>query len=330
MRPKIFFMYVLIPTKYIMGRKVIQMIKNKNNNPRFLIWGMDGDFTNYVLTGLMLEDLPPTAVIISDLQKKHASESITLIKPEPSFSSLPIVNPFIEKNIYQTAWENDVPLFKIHDLASETTHQTLKDLRPSIAIVACFPKRIPKEVLKLPPNGFLNLHPSLLPSLRGPYPLFWTFRLGTMPGISLHVMDEGLDTGNLVFQKNVAFSDGISGSQADYLMAKEGVNLLTKTIKMLETGSLVSNPQHGTSSTYSRPTSKDFSIPTSWAAQRAFNFIRGTGEWGQKYVIEGPDFTFRVRTAVSYNQDFTLKQSYQQKGADIWINFSPGLLHVIQ
>jgi methionyl-tRNA formyltransferase len=184
--------------------------------------------------------------------------------------------------------------------------------------------------LNLPPNGFLNLHPSLLPLLRGPYPLFWTFHLGIQAGITLHFMDEGLDTGDIVAQKTIEFPDGINGAQADLLMAKAGTSLLVTACRQLEKGSLNKIPQQGESSTYPKPLEEDFSIPTSWSARRAFNFIRGTEEWGRCYPIKGVDFDFKVRTAVSYDPKSTLPRPFQKNGADMWISFTPGTLHARQ
>ena len=75
-----------------------------------------------------------------------------------------------------------------------------------LIIVADFGLIIPIEILKLPPLGCLNIHPSLLPKYRGPSPVpFALLNEKKFTGVTIMLMDEGLDTGPIVTQKNVEF-----------------------------------------------------------------------------------------------------------------------------
>ncbi|MBE2224624.1 MAG: hypothetical protein IAF02_24000, partial [Anaerolineae bacterium] len=74
------------------------------------------------------------------------------------------------------------------------------------------------------------------------------------------------------------------------------------------------------------PQTADFRIPASWMARRAYNFMRGTAEFGQPYLIEIGDEEIGVKTAVSYTQNATLNQPYQTSGDTIQIQFVDGVV----
>lgn len=62
-----------------------------------------------------------------------------------------------------------------------------------------------KEILDLFPDRAINLHVSLLPYNRGADPNFWSFIDGTPKGVTIHYLDEGLDTGDIIIQKEISF-----------------------------------------------------------------------------------------------------------------------------
>lgn len=81
--------------------------------------------------------------------------------------------------------------------------QALAGYRPDLMVVYGFNWRLPSEVLALPRLGVLNVHPSALPRYRGPAPLLWAIRNGDPTiGITIHRMDEGLDTGPILVQRD--------------------------------------------------------------------------------------------------------------------------------
>jgi methionyl-tRNA formyltransferase len=78
-----------------------------------------------------------------------------------------------------------------------------------LGLCTTFPWRITEDAIAVPRLGIVNGHPSLLPRYRGPFPIAWAVRNGeTEIGLSYHLMDATLDTGNLLAQKPVALEDG--------------------------------------------------------------------------------------------------------------------------
>ena len=310
-----------------MGRTVIQIVNSPITSPRIVFWGMDGDFSRQVLENFLEEGPQPAVIVLPDFQEKRITDPIVLVAPETPILSLPLKNPYLHNSIFKIAWEHHIPVYNIRDLNSHRSLQILKAYAPALAIVACFPKRIPRTMLDLPDAGFLNLHPSLLPSLRGPFRLFWTFRLNMQPGLTVHFINENLDSGDIVLQKSIEFADGVSSVDAETILAKHGAALLAEACHRYAIGKLTRTPQQGEISTYSRPMSVDFSIPTSWTARHAFNFIRGTADWGQPFLIYGPDIEIKVRSAVTYDPESAIDSSLIRSGADVWVRFADGVLH---
>ena len=90
------------------------------------------------------------------------------------------------------------------ELAGKETPEELTRLDFDAITVACFSRKLPASVLRLPRLGCLNVHPSLLPAHRGPDPLFWIYHDGDETGgVTIHLMDEGFDTGPIVLRETV-------------------------------------------------------------------------------------------------------------------------------
>jgi methionyl-tRNA formyltransferase len=81
--------------------------------------------------------------------------------------------------------------------------RALAGYRPDLVVAFGFNWRLPPEVLALPRFGVLNVHPSALPRYRGPAPLLWAIRNGDPTiGVTVHRMDDGLDTGPILAQRD--------------------------------------------------------------------------------------------------------------------------------
>lgn len=311
-----------------MGAKVLQMVAGDKRDMTVQFWGMAGEFSFLVLQRLLDAGIAVKAVVIPAAAAVMQQQPVVRLQAEPPVSSLPIGQPYLQHTLVHLGWQNQIPVYEIRQLQSPMVAQYLAAGEADVAIVACFPWRIPESLLAVPRHGFLNLHPSLLPELRGPYPLFWAFRLGLpQTGVTVHQMDPRFDTGPIALQKALVLPDGINGRDADRLLADAGSSLLVQAVGQLASGSLQLIPQTPGGSRYSRPAKADFTIPTTWSARRAFNFIRGTAVWNTPYHIKGPEISLSVREAVAFQADARQESGLTQDGPDRWIQFTPGVLH---
>jgi methionyl-tRNA formyltransferase len=158
--------------------------------------------------------------------------------------------------------------------------------------------------------------------------LFWTFRHGKQEsGITLHQVDSGLDTGDIVLQSNVFIPDGLSSKEADELFAAQGTTLILEALSGLAGGRLARHAQEAGASYFGRPSEEDFLISTAWTAKRAFNFMRGTAEWEVPYQIQGDGFELLVRSAIAFHGQGEMDVPIVRQGTESWIQFKIGILH---
>lgn len=290
---------------------------------RVLFLGMKGQFTRIVLERLLAAGVEVCGLLLSGPQ-------LRLLLPEPAPAAdpfgLPLLDSFVEQNALHLAWQAGIPAHESGPLTAPGLADLLRVLSPDVACVACFDRIIPTRLLAIPRHGFLNVHPSLLPDFRGPAPLFWQFRAGINPvGVTVHWMDAKLDTGDIAGQRPLALPDGIAGAEADALCAAMGGDLLAEVLAQLADGSLQRRPQPAGGSYQPSPTADDFAFDASWDARRAFNFLRGTAEWGLPYIFADGGVEWRLGGALGWEAGGALPGVQVQDGV-ARIGLADGLL----
>ncbi len=196
-----------------------------------------------------------------------------------------------------------------------------------VLVVACFNQRIPRAVRALAGRAAVNLHPSRLPEFRGPAPLFWQLRAGLRSvGVSLHGLTDELDSGPLLGQCMVSLPAGADGRQLDTLLAAAGSALL---LDALGRGDFAATPQVGAPSAQGWPAEADWLVPCEWQVVRAFNFIRGTDDWGGVYTVAAATRRLAVRTALSYRLGSAEVGAVREVSGGLEIGFADGWLTVL-
>jgi methionyl-tRNA formyltransferase len=295
---------------------------------RVIFCGTLCDFSTTPLRLLIEAGYDLCAVVIPSAHSVsgHPIEPLT----PPHLTAIPLVESTSAPSIISMAWEHNLPVYQVNRLAAAETLDTFREWQADIACVACFPRRLPAALLSVPRHGFLNVHPSLLPHYRGPYPLFWQLRHGDRRcGVTLHFMDERWDSGDIAAQAEIDLPDGVSGAEADSTLSEYGAELLLEVLGQLEKDRLTRQPQPPGGSYFSTPQAADFEIETTWSAQRAFNFMRGTGEWQRAYPIISAGQRFLLKQALFYSSHEVLDQPYRLWGDQIDIQFSPGVLRAL-
>ncbi|MGW8314512.1 MAG: methionyl-tRNA formyltransferase [Bacteroidales bacterium] len=137
----------------------------------------------------------------------------------------------------------EVPLLQPPNLKDPGFVNTLRDLRPDLQAVVAF-RMLPEVVWRVPQLGTFNLHASLLPQYRGAAPINHALMNGeTETGVTTFLIDEQIDTGNILLQERVAIGDNeTAGDLHDRLMA-EGSQLVLETVRGMAQGSLQARPQ---------------------------------------------------------------------------------------
>ena len=122
----------------------------------------------------------------------------------------------------------------------------IKKLNPDVICVVAYGKILPKEILEIPKKGCVNVHGSILPKYRGAAPIQWAVINGeSKTGITTMYMDEGMDTGDMILQKEVEIGKNETTGELWERLSKIGGELLVKTLEKIEKNIAPRIPQTG-------------------------------------------------------------------------------------
>ncbi len=111
----------------------------------------------------------------------------------------------------------------------------LRDLRPDIGVVVAYGHILKPELLELPPRGMVNVHPSLLPGLRGAAPVEWAIIRGhETTGVTIIQLDAGMDSGPILHQIPHRIEPDVTGGELAAHLAEVGAQALVETLAMME------------------------------------------------------------------------------------------------
>ncbi len=177
------------------------------------------------------------------------------------------------------AMERGIPVFQPSSMKTDETFDRLAAEKPDCIVVVAYGKIIPQRVLDLPKYGCVNVHGSLLPRFRGAAPIQWAVLAGDEEsGVATMQMDAGLDTGDILMERRRKVGEMTAGELFDALAA-DGADVLSETLKGLETGTIVPKPQVG-ESVYAPMLSKaDSPMDFSRKACELYNQVRGLNPW---------------------------------------------------
>lgn len=126
----------------------------------------------------------------------------------------------------------------------------MRERYPDLLVVYSMSELLPASVFSLPSRGSINLHPSLLPKYRGPNPYFWAlFNAEQSHGVTIHFIDEGEDTGDVIYQQEFPIEPGMSVADLRDATLDLGVPLLVRAVKDIRAGVAPRLAQPGASPT---------------------------------------------------------------------------------
>jgi methionyl-tRNA formyltransferase len=165
-----------------------------------IVYAGDRDISTWVLRFIIEQGIKPIAIMLPNENKDtHTKELIKLCNYLDS-------SRILRGNRFRTDYGINL----------------LNELKPDYIICIHFPYIIPKKVLEIPKHGVINLHPAYLPYNRGWHTPTWAIWEATPYGATLHFMDEGIDTGDIIHQKQIE------------ILPNDTADTLYKRIKNLE------------------------------------------------------------------------------------------------
>lgn len=161
----------------------------------------------------------------------------------------------------------------------------LTAIQPDAIIVVGYGRIIPSWMIELPRFGNVNLHASLLPKYRGAAPIQWAIAKGeTTTGVTSMRIDTGLDTGDILLQRELAIGEDETAVSLAPRLAQIGAELMVETLRGLHAGRIHARPQDAANATLAPILKRedgilDFQRP----AMEIYNRLRGFQPWPGAY-----------------------------------------------
>jgi methionyl-tRNA formyltransferase len=135
-------------------------------------------------------------------------------------------------------------------LTTKEQLSVVKEVEPEYVVSCGYRHIVPEEILDVPEEGCLNLHPAYLPYNRGANPNVWSIVEGTPAGVTLHYMDATLDTGAIVDRREVDTSFADTGKDLYERLEDAQVELFREVWPEIESGEASPTEQDSDEGTY--------------------------------------------------------------------------------
>ena len=189
-------------------------------------------------------------------------------------------------NLQNFCQEYCIPYYYMNNRSDEQLETWTRQLEPDLIVINSMSELLKKNIWDIPNKGCINLHPTLLPKYRGGYPFFWTFYdMDLNPGITVHYIAEGEDTGDIIYQESFPIPLGCTEEQLiDILETQNGVRLLLKAISDIENDCAPRIKQPKESPTVRARKTHPSEFKTiidweKWEIERIWHLLRGTQNW---------------------------------------------------
>ncbi|MBO4913139.1 MAG: methionyl-tRNA formyltransferase [Butyrivibrio sp.] len=237
----------------------------------------------------------------------EAGHEITLVvtqpdKPKGRSGELQV------SDVKACALKHGLPVFQPERIKLPENVAYLKDYEADIYVVAAFGQILSQEILDIPKFGCVNIHASLLPKYRGAAPIQQAIIDGEeKTGVTIMQMAAGMDTGDILLQKEIPIDDNETGGGLFDKLSELGAELIVEALPKIERGELTPVPQDEALATKCGKLSKNMGkIDFTKKAGAIRNLVRGLNPWPSAYTrLDGKMLKIWVADAV---EDKKLKE----------------------
>ena len=195
-----------------------------------------------------------------------------------------ILSSLLKRNYEVYVYTHESPFF-IHDLKQACINHDIEfstkkisidniPFKPDLICVAYYNYIIPKDIINFCDNKIFNIHPSLLPKFRGCSSITWALiNNEKYTGFTYHYIDKNIDTGNIIFQKEIKINSYDTGGSLYMKVMLEAADHFEYVLKMIERGH-EGTPQIGDGEYYKRGAPYNGVISLKWSEEKIERFIR--------------------------------------------------------
>lgn len=227
-----------------------------------------------------------------------------------------------------------LPIHQPEKVNSDDTIRFLTTLRPDVLTVVAYGGFLGEKLLKLCRFPPVNVHPSLLPDLRGAAPVQWALLRGyRRTGVTTQFMVKEMDAGDVLLQEEFAVEETDTSQSLLQKFSVEGGRMLVNTLDGLEAGTITPKPQSHNQATFAPLLTKEhglikFAGTDAW---KIHNQVRGLYPWPGAYAFVNKKRVKILRTALA-RKDTTLGApgAWWMDGDRMLVATSDGVLEVLE
>lgn len=188
--------------------------------------------------------------------------------------------------VKETALSASIPIFQPEKIRTPESEKFLREANPDAIVIIAYGQIIPARLLNIPKLGWINSHASLLPKYRGAAPIQWAIANGeTNTGITTMRIDAGMDTGEMLLQRETPIGSNESTPELAARLAELSAGAMAETLRGLRDATLHPTPQeHSKASMAPLLKKEDGHINWNLPAHAIFNRMRAFTPWPGAYT----------------------------------------------
>lgn len=235
-----------------------------------------------------------------------------------------------ERDPFHFASVHGSPCYLVGRASAKKVQEFIEKSAPDLICIAFFNQLLKPNILAIPRLGTVNAHPSLLPAYRGPSPLYWMFYDGAeVGGVSLHQVDAGEDSGDLLLQESLPIPLGIRGPDYLELISDIAARLMLRSVEGLLHQDLQGQAQGPPPDLRrARPTTIDLQLHFNRPANHVFRSVRGLSEWAPLWANFG-GAVYRIHDALRFSSEQRLGADFVIHGDQISVQCQPGVVSLV-
>lgn len=209
--------------------------------------------------------------------------------------------------VKEVALANNLPILQPERIRGDEAFLShIQSLNPDVIIVVAFGQILPETVLQVPKYGCINIHGSLLPKYRGAAPIQWAIlNEEHTTGVTIMYMDKGMDTGDMIYKKEIPIDDKDTYETLQNKMRYVGADALKNAFPIILSGN-VREKQDNTQATYAPMIEKCLgNIDWTSTTHEIDAKIRGLNPWpgGYTYYQDEVMKIWKAEPCIVYTED---------------------------
>ena len=191
--------------------------------------------------------------------------------------------------VKECAWEFGIECIQPEKIRREEVYWWIIGKKPDLIVVVAYGKILPTRILDIPAKGCVNLHPSLLPKLRGAAPMNWSLINGDeLTGITVIQMNAAMDAGDIILQEESPIAPEEDYGELSRRLAEEGSMVLLRTLRLIEEGREDRCPQDEREATFAPKIDREMcAIDWHASAREIRDLIRGLTPYPGAHTFAG-------------------------------------------